>query len=271
MCRLYLQFNINPLIKQNKSNIMHFLETGTPTNKDGLGFSWINNKTKNWCVYKKPIMYTEDKSLQKKIDIITNSNIVISHIRSNLHPKFLNNDFYNTQPFLYENQIFCHNGSTRKEEEFSTFNAIKSKIDPKYIPFIQGFTTSELFFYLFLSIKDKIIQSQKYKLYEDVLCESVQELFYCLQNVKLKILANFIFADDNYIVVTKYKTCNLITEHIKSLFYEKTEEGLCVTSFPIFPNMREFPDNTILTINIKTGEIQETPIVCFMMYPENSV
>jgi predicted glutamine amidotransferase len=271
MCRLYLQYNINPITKQSKSKIIQFLETGTPKNPDGFGFAWINKNTKNWCIYKKPVIYTEDKYLQTKIDRITNSNIVISHIRSNLHPDFLKNNLYNTHPFLYENQIFCHNGSTRKDEDFSATNTIKERIDSKYIPFIQGSTTSELFFYLFLTIKDKIIASKKYKLYEDVLCETVQEIFYCLQNDKLKVLANLIFADEHYIVVTKYKTCNLITEPIKSLFYEKTEEGLCVTSFPIFPNMREFPDNTIMIINIKTGEIQETPIVCFMMYPTNII
>jgi len=248
---------------------MHFLETGTPKNSDGFGFAWKNNTTKNWSIYKKPIIYTEDKSLKKKIDTIAKSHIIIGHVRSNNNHSFLKNVLENTHPFLYENQIFCHNGSTKKEDDFSTYNTIKSKIDAKYIPFIQGFTTSELFFYLFLTIKERIIQSKKYKLYEDLLCESVQELFYCLQNAKLKILANFIFADDNYILVTKYKTCNLIEEPIKSLFYEKTKDGLCVTSFPIFPNMSEFCDNTIMLININTGEIKETPIVCFIMYPTN--
>jgi predicted glutamine amidotransferase len=246
--------------------MLQFLETGTPKNSDGFGFAWRDNITKNWSVYKKPIIYTEDKNIQKKIDTIAESNIVICHVRSNLHPLFLKNTLYNTHPFLYENQIFCHNGSTRKDEDFSTTNTIKSKIDAKHIPFIQGSTTSELFFYLFLTIKERIIQSKKYKLHEDILCESVQEMFYCLQNEKLKILANFIFADDDYIIVTKYKTCTLITEPIKSLFYKKTKNEISVTSFPIFSNMREFCDNTIMLINIKTGEIQETHIGCSVIH-----
>jgi len=267
MCRLYLQYNKNPIAKQNISKLVHFLETGTPKNPDGFGFAWINNLTQNWSIYKNSTIYTEDNEVQKIIDFIIESNIVVAHVRSNNNPDFLKNILHNTHPFLHETQIFCHNGSTRRDEEFSTYNAIKSKINEKYVPLIQGLTTSELFFYLFLSIKDAAIHSKKYELYKDVLHDSVEEMFYCLQDLKLKILANFIFADDNYIIVTKYKTCNLITEASKKLFYEKTKDEICVTSFPIFPNMKEFMDNTIMLINIKTGKVEESFISCFIVQP----
>lgn len=262
MCRLYLQYNINEIEEDSKDHILHFLESGTPKNHNGFGFGWINNKTDKWSLYKTPLMYKDDAKLLKKLDTIVKSNVIIGHIRANDHPKFLSNDLNNSHPFLHKNQIFCHNGSTRKIEDVSIYNSIKSKIDKKYLHFIKGSTTSELLFYLFLSIKDAVVSDKKNKDEIAILTRSVNNMFHSIQHLKLKSLANTIFADDEYIIVTKYKSCDLKNERIKSLFYEKTDGGIIVTSFPIFTKMIEFRDNSIMIINIKSGDMHIRALEC---------
>lgn len=263
MCRLYLQYNINSVDKNvNEENIFKFLKYDSVKNTDGFGFSWYNNVTQQWSIYKNCILYDEDPEFEKKWNMLMNSNVIIGHIRSNKHKLFLSNDIYNTHPFIYKNQIFCHNGGTRKLPNFSIYNSIKSKINKKYLSFINGFTTSELLFYLFLTIKDDVIDSKNFTLYDEILVESFNLMISYIEYIPLKILANIIFADNNYIIITKYKTSSLYSEKIKSLFYVKTNNGndLLITSSNIFNNMENFTDNSIMTIDIKSGIIKQHPI-----------
>jgi predicted glutamine amidotransferase len=262
MCRLFFQYNIINNALQNKENILNFLENETLRNPDGYGFSWFNNVTNKWSVYKNCILYKEDEEFTTKINDIVNSNIIVGHVRSNNHKDFLNNDIYNSHPFIYENQIFCHNGGTRKPPNFSIYNSIKSKIDKKYLPFINGFTTSELLFYLFLTIKDDVIESKTFTEYDEILLESFNLMITYLEYLPLKVFANIIFADETYVIITKYKTHNLYSEEIKSLFYKKTDNCILASSSSIFYSMEEFTDNSIMLINIKTGNKTQHPIIC---------
>lgn len=261
MCRLYLQYNVNNVDKNvNEENIFKFLQYDSAKNTDGFGFCWYNNVTQQWSIYKNCILYNEDPDFNKKINQIINANVIIGHIRSNKHKLFLSNDIYNTHPFIYKNQIFCHNGGTRKLPNLSIHNSIKLKINKKYIPLINGFTTSELLFYLFLTIKDDVIDSKNFALYDEILVESFNLMISYIEYIPLKILANIIFSDSNFIIIAKYKTNILDSEKIKSLFYVKTDNDVLISSSNIFYNMENFTDNSIMTIDIKSGLIKQYPI-----------
>ena len=235
MCQLLFLWNQGE--HYNKELIHSFLlktnelDTDTLHNKmikkhlDGFGFCWLENK--KWNVYKKPVIYTEDSNLPKKINKIVNSKVIIGHIRNKtIGDKTINN----THPFYHKNMVFSHNG---KIENFVDYkDKIIEKIDSKYKKFIKGETDSEYLFYLLLTCKDIIEERKKDK--ESVVLNNTIILFLdVLRELELSVLANIIFATKNTCVIMRYSIQPKNNKKTPLLLYYNNTDGMIISTQPM--------------------------------------
>lgn len=192
MCKLFLAIH-----NIDKNDIISFLQQSDkePVACDGFGFAWLNDK-KEWIVYKNHLNYTFDKKIMNIIDKI-NSNIVIGHLRF-ICPSCADTHINNTHPFIYDNQIFIHNGV------IGNFNKTKicKYIDKSLSHNIKGSTDSEHMFFLLLTIKNDMHKSDMDEMTK--LKRTFNKFFYILKKISKKIFANIIFATNKYVVITRY-------------------------------------------------------------------
>jgi len=237
---------------------------------DGFGLSWLD-KNKKWNLYKKPFVYTEDKFIEKKIDSF-DSNIIIGHIRN----KTLSSpQLRNTHPFIYKNQIFCHNGCI--ENFLKNKSIIFEKINIKYKKCIKGETDSEYLFYFLLSCKDNICRrggvadnsetlnsgdtvervctkrtnnnNDEEITENELLLDSFTFFFETLQKMNIFITANIIFSTNNSCVISRFIINPKSNDESLLLYYDNTD-GLIITTEPITPNYHLIAENSIIIINL---------------------
>uniref|UniRef100_A0A6C0DA88 Glutamine amidotransferase type-2 domain-containing protein n=1 Tax=viral metagenome TaxID=1070528 RepID=A0A6C0DA88_9ZZZZ len=247
MCRLFLSINNENILPKlfsflKQSDHDHKFTPGCNNyrdhiqHKDGFGFAWLVDNT--YKIYKQPILYNQDKSLNDKLKEIKSS-IVLGHIRN----KSISDIKYdNTHPFIYENNVFIHNGFIK--------NFLKNKkllmnyIDPKYK--MLGETDSEFLFYLYLSIYNKI---KDYKL-------SMKIMLNLFRYLKIELSANIIFANNEVVVITRYLVNDNKIEYPASLYYNNvSSNSLLITSEPITESWTIIPSNSIILFDIKNSII----------------
>ena len=253
MCRLFFIMNT----KNKREKIMDFLSQSTHESKntpgvnnmyehtyhpDGFGFTWLLRR--EWNIYKKPVLYLEDKNLEKLITSMVKSRIIIGHIRNKTYGPASQN---NTHPFKYKNQVFFHNGWIK---DFGKKKKLfLEKISKKYHSFIKGETDSEHLFYLFLTVKDSVPREPINN--DEFMNIVVSNFFQLLKELKVNLLANIIFADEKYIVVSRYSIFdNTFKEREKtplSLYYDNSD-GVVISSEPITSNYKLIPENSILIL-----------------------
>jgi len=255
------------------------------THPDGFGLAWQNPSNK-WQLYKSHKKYTEISDLDKTIHKIDkNDDIVIGHIRRATDGKPA---IENSHPFLYQNQLFLQNGEIT---DFKTHrNKLIMEVDSDLLKHVKGETDTELLFYMFLTIKRRLTQTQRLtqKLFNDaaekIIAESFRELFHIFTKQNIKISANIIYANDKYAVITRYRyysgrnkgedevtdteTVAFGTEakvsdkiasgfnqkntHLPPSLYYDTSHGLLITSEPITPHFKLFPENTMIIVEMVT-------------------
>lgn len=218
MCRLLFLLNNS----KKKENILRFLSQSELSKnlRDGYGLGWFDNKKKKWNIHKYSAIYTKDPELEETLEKIENSSIIIGHIR---YKTIGNISFENTHPFLYKNQIFCHNGFI--QDFLVNKEKILKKIDKKYINSIQGETDSEHLFYFLLTCKDIV---KKNKTESEFMLDVFTLFFKEIEEMNILILANIIFATDKTCVITRYDT-----KLEKRLLYSNTNDGLIISTQPI--------------------------------------
>lgn len=244
MCRIFFIMNT----KNKKEKIMDFLSQSTHKVKntpgvdnsyensrhlDGFGFSWVSDK--KWKTYKSPVLHLKDDHFEKQLPNIVKSHIIIGHIRNKIYGDASKE---NTHPFFLKNQVFFHNGFVKDFMKHKS--AIMGKINKKYHSHIKGETDSECLFYLFLTIKDSVSGEQP-------MVEQSKLFFQTLKDMKLTCLVNIVFADEKYVVISRYSILQKPTNKDSnlSLYYDNTD-GIVISSEPITDNYKLFPENSIL-------------------------
>lgn len=242
MCRLFLSINshyqikdkiykfLNQSIHEKKNTPLLNNHRDYDNHKDGFGFAWLKNN--NFEIYKNTCIYTEDKILNDIIDFMP-KDIIIGHIRRKSFPI---TSYYNTHPFKYKNNIFCHNGSIKDFHIYK--NLLLKFISWKYLKYIKGETDSEILFYLYLSLLD----NQEINKYE----KAMNELFELFIYLNIELAANFIFANKDVIIVTRY----IINSNQAPSLYIDTSNGIVISSEPITDNWKLINENTILIFKI---------------------
>jgi predicted glutamine amidotransferase len=249
MCRLFLSIrNTN-----TKQKMYDFLNQSTHPKKftpdidnhrdllfheDGFGFAWFDKK---WKIYKNPFVYHEDPNLENRINHMKKE-IVIGQIKNNDFAKNLRHDI-NVHPFIFENHVFVHNGYI---DDFKKHRAFLIKhIDQSFLNEICGDTDTEILFFMFLSIlkKNKRASLQK----------SMNELFQIFQKNKIELSANFIYANDKEVLITRYIYYNKKDykeeQHPPSLYYILKNNQLLISSEPITSEYTIFPENTMTSFD----------------------
>ena len=101
------------------------------------------------------------------------------------------------------------------------------------------------------------------KLLED----SMVELFHIFEKHQIEISANLIFANDDYIVVTRYLYFDPSkfkkTQYPPSLYFSGNEKSLLITSEPITEKFHPFPMNTMMILHPKTMSFKHIVIPVF--------
>ena len=264
MCRLFLSINTSNILEKIilflSQSIHH--EKYTPyinnhrdgtKHMDGFGIVWFeSNKIKskefesNKIIkyYKSPLIYYKDTEFINLLTTIS-SNIILGHIRQ----KTVSNiSCHNTHPFYYNNQVFMHNGGIK---DFNKNKHILLKyISKKYINLIKGNTDSELLFYLFLTFYDDF----------NLLKKAMYTIFILFRSLNIELSANIMYANSNYILVTRYLIYNpndYITKQSPASLYINCSNGVIISSEPIDKtnNWDLIKENTILLIDIKNSNI----------------
>ena len=247
MCRLFLSYS-------NTDNLLGmFLETqyrqgshkldqkcisDHGPNPDGFGFAWYDKG--QWIIYKREGIYKDDKQLEKVFGTIPDKTIVLGHVRRKSDG---DTEYENTHPFIYKNSIFMHNG---KIIDFSKHKeAVVAKITPKYRNQIRGETDSEVLFYLFLSCISKpgsrntMKKSQK----NPYVLKAFANMCRILRTLGVSWIGNIMYADKNYILVTRYSESACPAPTLYTHRYG-------IASDPLDSSSVLIPENTILVKKI---------------------
>jgi len=265
MCRILLIIKKNFDIKI----LLHFLEQsikikntpGLDSDKDadyhldGYGITWFENN--NWSIYKNKKEPSKDYNLEIILKLIP-KNIVIGHLRAICKKSKSISTYFNSHPFSYKNNIWCHNGCVCDfQKQKSLFNTIISK---KYHNYILGTTDSEYLFYTFLSLYDTCKINNSY----NKLHKSIIDFFTFIKLLNGNTTANIIFANEEYIWISRIY---IIQQNDKnkndepsSLYYDIQNKNIIISSEPVTENYKIFPKNNIWIINIKTKKINKLNI-----------
>ena len=305
MCRLFFSFhhkNTQSLLREFLAQSTH-RKKNTPgiqnhrddiTHHDGFGIAWKSKNTDDWTIYKQPVVYTKDKSLQDVIEHIPN-NIVIAHIRKRTQGKV---SLENTHPFSYKGHIFAQNGSIKDFEKHR--NLLISYICTKFIHEIRGETDTECLFFLFLScvyflqntMKKKSSTTLRYftktqlAFYKSIMEQmSVQQqhtsentnekysiyftafsmMAHIFKKHKIELVANIIYGNNQIVLLSRYigyETTNYKEKQIPpSLYWNKcstnnNNAGILITSEPLSNHESVLiPENVVAIIDYKKTEL----------------
>jgi predicted glutamine amidotransferase len=258
MCRLLISFEN----KNTKEIILEFLKQSNQSKKNtpgmdnprdninhinGYGLAWVSRN--KWKIHKNPEIYTKDETLPVILEKIPKK-LVIGHIRKKKYgiPKI-----ENTHPFVFENQIFLQNGSIQDFPK--NLPILKKYIHPKYISEIKGETDTEYLFFLFLSIKDTM-KCKK----ENAIVNTFTKLFDLFSTLNIEIGANIIYANENYVAVTRYtyydQTKYTEKQYSQSLYWNiPKNDCLLISSEPLVDKYELIPENSIIILNINENNV----------------
>lgn len=207
--------------------------------KDGYGL--ILKFNENFFVYKSPKVYTEDSNIDSILSKISNSKIIIGHIRSIKTEINDNISYFNTHPFFYLNNYWLHNGSIKPFERkfFEKF------ISRKYINCIKGNTDSEVLMYVFLTKLDHYRNSLKaWKEFFNLLTD--------LNKENIVISANIIYLNNNMIYVSRYINNDEIPP---SLYFD--DKSLILSSEPVSDNFTLVEKNIFFRWSLKSKTLKK--------------
>lgn len=130
----------NSLLDQSMSSKMGV----KPTNADGIGVGWYGRNNEPG-VYHSVLPAWGDQNLKELCHHIE-SPLFLAHIRRSTGTPVQSS---NCHPFRYANWMFVHNGLIRGFKKIE--RDLVMAVDPKYFPYLQGSTDSEVLFYLALT------------------------------------------------------------------------------------------------------------------------
>ena len=152
----------------------------------------------------------------------------------------------NTHPFLYRDTVFAHNGQLYNFD-MEPMKLMKY-IDKDLQEYIFGKTDSEKIFYVFLTAFRKFEKKHNVD-FQEIHKNVLVPFFEILSKEYPKYLANFIFSNSDFSIVTRYK--HGITGPALSLYYS-VKNGLVISSEPIGSGYRIVPEQTVIYVDHKT-------------------
>jgi predicted glutamine amidotransferase len=206
--------------------------------KDGYGFIFYND---NISFYKSSQMYKDDTNFKFIKDKIIKSNILIGHIRATKYHFKDDVCYNNTHPFWYKNQFWSHNGSVNP---FNS-NFYNTYIDNKYKSHIKGKTDSEVLFYIYMTIFDKLNDEEKSWI------EFIQLLDMFYSKYQITISANIVFSNEKVIIISRYINNN---EEPPSLYIDTNTR--IISSEPVTDTFELINRNTTIIYNVKDTTIR---------------
>ena len=207
--------------------------------KDGYGFLFFQDN--KWSIYKSSLMYQDDNNIKFIEDKIIQSNILIGHIRATKHHFKDDVCYNNTHPFWFNNHYWMHNGSVHPLD----YDFFKTYIDKKYLEHIKGTTDSELMFYIFLTIQDKVKNLSK----SWIKFLSLLKKFYLEKEIVIS--ANLVYCNCNKIIISRFINNN---EEPPSLYFDI--DKLIISSEPLSKSYEIVSKNTYIVIDINTKNIE---------------
>ena len=247
MCRLLIILNYTLINSDHVNNFL--LQSVTEKNTPGLdnkrdfnyhldGYGFIFYIDGKFSLYKSSLMYKNDNNFCFIKNKIKKSNLLVGHIRAT-KTEFNDNICYNnTHPFWYKDNYWCHNGSIFpfNEKDLIIF------IDDKYKKNIKGNTDSEILFYIFLTIKDKLNNTKESWIY----------FFKLIKNLNSNISANIIYLNNNELFISRFINNDEIPP---SLYFDENE--LIISSEPITNNYTLIDPNSFIQYYIKDKKIEK--------------
>jgi len=211
----------------------------------GIAYQYHNKWVKRSCPMSPYIC------IQLLLDLPKIKDPVIIHLRQRCSTRECSESsaetvLENTHPFVYNDAVFAHNGELYK------FDIEPSKlmkyIDKDLQEYIFGKTDSEQIFYLFLTILRKFDKTKNID-FQEFHKNILLPFFQILSKEYRKYLANFIFSNSEFSIITRYKYG--ITLPALSLYYS-VKNGLVVSSEPIGSGYIIVPEQTVIYVNHKT-------------------
>ena len=241
MCRIFFTWNA----KHTKPKMLEFLKQTDhqrkftpgldnpldPANcKDGFGFAWLGHDNL-WKIYKQPRTYTKDPQIGAKIDHIP-KRMVLGHLRK---ANYGGKTRENTQPFVYGPFVMIHNGVIHDFEKVKP--VIENMIADEYKPHILGETDSEHLFFAFITAYHMNPRSRGH------IETSVHSVFDVFAKHGIAFLANLVFGKPDEMYVGRHRS-NYYFDQGLSLYIDKGEDSLVVSSEPVTENYVLIPENT---------------------------
>lgn len=270
MCRFFIykgkMINLNVLFEQNNSILKQSIHIPfTPfvneinnrdheVNGDGFGICWEKNK--------KIYFYKSSRPPWNDINIINlskyiESNLFLCHIRA-IKP-FSNSSCvheYNCHPFIYNHFSWMHNGDIKNKSALCKY--LYENCDLDLLKNIKGNTDSEYCFYIFLSLLDKDILSNKKKLTQQMFKNKMIDTINIIIKITQEVISlNFCVYDGKTIIITRF--INSKKENPPSLYYSKNlnmfnnyNYNTIISSEPITKNKSDWnliPKNKLLILS----------------------
>lgn len=230
---------------------------------DGYGLAGFNHETGKWQIYRSvsdPGRDPNSKSVAEKMAVHP---LVIGHLRNFTNSNPSKPALENTHPFYYKNRVFLHNGQINEINTPQNNKWVLANILPEFHRHIRGQTDTELLFYLFLTILSRTEQHMLRGCIltnrMDVLRESIKELFRMLDTKFQKYIANFVYAEKEYSIVThimKNATENDLHQNPMYINHPANNKGLLFSSEPVSKNYEPVKMNAFYIVNHQTGEYQ---------------
>lgn len=151
MCRLFL-FTSRVSLKVQRSLVKaeNALQTQSREHPHGWGIAYyLTGQSEPHRIRSIESAHTDDRF--ERVSEFLTSNAVVAHVRkATVGPLSLEN----THPFKYGGWIFCHNGT------LFGFDAVKDvihqRVNPRFLPLLEGSTDSETLFYLVLTMLEDL-------------------------------------------------------------------------------------------------------------------
>ena len=269
MCRILYalnQPNANSKIRKFMTHSRN-LRTGSKS-LDGYGLAGFNQKTGKWTIYRSVADPEKDPNSKSIAEQMSSHPLVIGQLRNG----FLRNGLpspaipalENTHPFYHKNHVFLHNGCIEGVYTPANREWVLANILPEFHSHIRGQTDTELLFYLFLTILSKDVSPLSERGCKrpnrfDVLRNSIKELFRLLDAKFQLYIANFVYAEKEYSIVThimKTPTDKDLQHNPMYLNHPANNKGLLFSSEPMSKHYEPVQMNAFYIVNHLTGEYQ---------------
>jgi len=276
MCRLFFYWSTTT---PNPSHVITFLEQSTHKKKytpglnnhrdrwvhvDGYGLAILRPNHSSWKVHKYPGTCEGNPRCLPEIERLmrgVQSTHILGHIRTASKNSAV--VLENTHPFVYQDNVFAHNGGIRDFEQHRS--SLLKHVSPKYRSHILGTTDTEVLFYMWLTrLRDGFEQGDTDTVFRR-LHRTTCALFNIFESKNMEITANMMWSNRDFAVITRYIHYDSANyrwaQHPLSMYINGVDRGeVLVSSEPITSEYRVVPENTVVLVDLRLGVVDIRPL-----------